>query len=166
MYPGNEKVLAIGNLLVWVLYYVPEGILVMYVGLGLLRIRPRFRTLLFTGMVFGASVGLARTLPLPIEARIPIIIALYALFAGLSLGVPMWVGALGSALANFLLTVGEVLVVIPVAQRLGLAPQETLATPLCHILFGWLSCSVLLLAAMGISKGLRVANLGKFGGQE
>lgn len=138
------------RLLVWVLFLIPEGLMMVIAGLGFLGVRRSFRRIALVGFMLGTAAMVFRLL-LPKGYHILLLLLLYCILMVLVLRVSVKTSIVACFVSSFLINLGQVLVVSPIFKVMGVSFEQTLDNPWLHIAFGWLSDTLLLIATIFVS---------------
>lgn len=138
------------SLLIWLLYQVPETILMLFCGLRLLGLRPPVKRFWLAVSVFAVSVPLARLLPLPFGLHTVVLFGVYVAIVMFFFHTSVQTALTAATLANFLLAVGHALVLTPILTVRRVAMADLVRT-LPSFLFGaYLAASALIVVALSI----------------
>lgn len=141
------------NAIAALFYQIPEGVLVITGGLGLLGITLPRKRILLLGLVFGLSIPLMRNVGIPLGLHVPILWMVASLVVRLGMSVTLSTAIASATLAFFLLSLGEQLLVYPLMTVYGASFQTVYQNPWQLVQWGWLSASFLLLATIASQFG-------------
>ncbi|HHY97230.1 MAG TPA: hypothetical protein GX509_00675 [Firmicutes bacterium] len=137
----------INKLLVWILFAVPEGLMMVIAGLGLLGIRRPFRKMALAGVLVGTGTMIFRAF-IPNGYHVPLVLIFYCLLLVLVLRVSAKTSILACFLSSILINLGQLLIALPILRIAGLSFQDTLANIWLHIGFGWLGEIIILICSI------------------
>ncbi len=130
------------ELLTWLMLAVPEGIMMVFTGLGSLGVRRPWKAVAAAGFAVGtASAGFRIILPGGFHA--PVVLLVYAVLVVAVLKMSVKTAVLACFISAFLVNLGQVVVALPILKATGLSFAQTLTDPLLHLAFGWAGETVL-----------------------
>lgn len=132
------------QVLVALLYQIPEGMMVALAGLGLFGIHNPTKRIVLLGVLYGLSVSLIRAIGLPPGVHTFLLLACFVLLALFLVRPPILIAFSAWVLSAFLISLGEQIIIAPLMRLLELDLQTMLSSPLSHIGWGWLSALPLL----------------------
>ncbi|NPV80993.1 MAG: hypothetical protein HPY52_12095 [Firmicutes bacterium] len=135
------------KLLVWILFAVPDGLMMVIAGLGLLGIRRPFRKMMLVGFLVGTATMVFRSW-LPWGYHVPIVLFFYCILMVLLLDVSIKTSILACFIASVLVNLGQLLVALPILKATGLMFEKTLSNTWLHIGYGWLGESIIFLCSI------------------
>lgn len=136
------------TLIVALLYQIPEGILISMAGLGLLGVKSPVWRIILVGVLYGVLVPAVRGLGMPFGVHTWVLFVLFVFLATRLVRVKVLTAITAWMLALFLIFLGQDVILFPVARSMGISLESTLATPLSHVLWGWVSAGLLLAVAL------------------
>ncbi|HHY46346.1 MAG TPA: hypothetical protein GX506_03505 [Firmicutes bacterium] len=138
------------KLLLWALFAVPEGLMMVMAGLGFLGVRRSFRQIGSVGLMVGTTTVVARSL-LPSGYHIPVVLLLYCALAVLVLRVSIKTAIFACFICIFSISLGQILIASPILRMTGLPFQATISNTWLNIAFGWLGDTILLAGAIFVT---------------
>lgn len=132
----------------WALYQLPEAILMMYCGTRLLGLRPPPRRFWTATLLFAITVPLARLLPFPFGVHTLVLFCAYVILVAVLFRLSLQTSIIAAVLSNFLLALGDALVLGPILAVKRLTMADLLKTNAGFLIGGYLSASVLVLVAL------------------
>ena len=145
------------QLLIWLFYQLPEVLLLIYTGPKLLNLAIESRKLFLSALIFSSFVPLLRAI-LPLGWHTMVIFSLFVLFISKLYHTSFQITIIASIISFSLLLFGEFAVLIFLAPSLETNSIVLLETPLTHILFGYASNFLLIVALVCTLFGFRLFN--------
>lgn len=136
------------QLIMAVFYQIPEGLLMMYVGLSLVSTVPTAHQRR-GGLVYGLSIPLVRHF-IGIGPHIFFLISIYILIAHY-VAKASWMAAFSAAVLGFsLIFLGDMVLLYPALILLGISLEDVLNSVGINVLIGWISAIPLVITAMAV----------------
>lgn len=131
-----------------ILHHIPEGMLIIAVGLLVLGARRPFRTVALLGLIYGTALTVFRVL-MPGGAHVPAIVVTCYLLNLLGARVTWKQAAYATLSTIALVAAGSVLISVPIMYGTGLDVTAVTTTWWLSVPFAWLE-DVLLLTLGGL----------------
>jgi hypothetical protein len=141
------------HLIVGLLYQIPEGILLMFTGLGLLGITKPRRKILGLGLVLGLLTLGIRNVHIPLGFHVPILWATACIITKYTMRISVSTAATSVMLPFFILSLGEQLLLYPLMTMWNTTFNSIYGNPWQTVLWAWLSASFLVLSALAVTMG-------------
>lgn len=136
----------IGIILPFLLYGLPEALMLVLSSLGLLGIRTKPGRLLVAGLGFGILTLIPRIVLFVSYLHTPFILLCLIVTLIIFFKLSISTAITGCFLSFFLLRLGESVLLPPILNLTKIAFNNTLVNPWLHILFGWISSIFLIIA--------------------
>lgn len=130
------------QLTVWALLLVPEGIIMIFTGLGFLGVFPPKKLCILVGLFFGTATCAFRAI-LPGGLHVVASLLTYIVLVHFILKISIKTAMLACFVSSFLVNIGQLIVALPILKLTGLTFDQTLSTPWLHVAFGWAGDTVL-----------------------
>ena len=150
----------VNQLLIWLFYQFPEVLLLIYTGPKLIGLAIESRKLIISSLIFSSIVPLLRAF-LPFGWHTLAIFSLFILLIHILYQTPFQTTVIASIISFSLLLLGEFAVLIFLTPPLETNSIVLLGTPLTHILFGYASNVLLVVALICSHLGFRLFNAPK-----
>lgn len=136
------------HVIVALFYQIPEGIMITLAGLGLLGMKKPRRRLIGIGVLYGSTIPVIRAVGFPSGLHIGLLLLMFMVIVRFTTNTPWLTAGAAWILATFFITVGEQLIMLPLVHYFQVAPQATIANPWAHVMWGWVSASLLFVITM------------------
>lgn len=133
--------------LVWLLLAVPEGIMMVFTGLGSLGVRRSGKAIAGVGFAVGTASVLSRVV-FPAGYHVPMVLLVYTILVVLVLKVSVKTAVLACFISSLLVNLGQLVVAFPVLRLTGLSVADTLANAGLHLAFGWAGETMLVIGTI------------------
>lgn len=134
------------EVLVWLLLAIPEGIMMVFAGLGCLGVRRPGKTVAAVGFAVGTTSSILRMV-VPGGFHVPFVLVAYIILVATVMKVSAKTAVVACFVSTLLVNLGQIVVALPVLRITGLSFASTLTSLPLHLAFGWLGDVVLLIAA-------------------
>jgi hypothetical protein len=139
------------RLLVGLFYQLPEGVFLALAGLGLFGIKTPRPKIALVGICYGLLIPIVRAVGVPLGLHTVILMSLFVLLSVVILRIRALTALASWMIAVYLLSLGEQFVFLPLLNRFGPDVPTVLANPWLHIMWGWVSASLLVIVAVVVT---------------
>jgi len=134
------------TLVVLLLYQVPEGILLLYTGLGLVAANSKVSRRVLAGVIYGVSMPIVRSL-VGFGIHTGVLMLIQLLLARFVGGVPFHRAFLATTVATTLLFFGEFTILVPLMSVVHISIREALGNTWLSVVAGWIAALPLTVVA-------------------
>lgn len=127
---------------------LPQAFLLLYAPLGLVGAKSSLRRLIVPALILTAVMTLTRSVPALFGWHIPLFLITYLAVARLFRLTEVIAAVAAAALSFILVSLGDVVVAVPVLRLFDIAFDEVWENPTLYLFFGWLEAVILLIVAV------------------